>query len=48
MRRLEKQMYRAEQFAAYFLGQGLKPNSLNNYQVVVRKADQALAGSTKN
>jgi hypothetical protein len=44
IRRLEEQMYRAEQFAAYFIGQGLKPNSLNNYQVVLRKADQAIGG----
>jgi hypothetical protein len=37
-------MYRPEQFAAYFLGQGFKPSSLNNYQVVLRKVDLAIGG----
>lgn len=37
-------MYRAAQFAAFFLGQGNKPSSLNNYQVVLRKADLVIGG----
>jgi Endonuclease NucS len=37
-------MYRADRFAAYFLGLGNKPSSLNNYQVVLKKADLAIGG----
>jgi hypothetical protein len=39
-----EKMYRADQFAAYFLGQGNKPNSLNSYQVVLRRVDLTIGG----
>jgi hypothetical protein len=41
---LEDNVYRPGQFAAYFLGQGFKPSSLSNYQVVLRKVDLAIGG----
>src|SRR5438067_1456231 len=37
-------MYRSEQFAAFFLGQGNKPSSLNNYRTVLKRVDQAIGG----
>ena len=37
-------MFRADPFAAYFLGQGNKPTSLNNYKTVLKRVDIAIGG----
>ena len=37
-------MFRAEEFATYFLAQGHKPTSLQNYKTVLRRIDSAIGG----
>jgi RecB family endonuclease NucS len=37
-------MYNSEQFAVFFLEQGNKPSSLNNYKTVLKRVDLAIGG----
>lgn len=37
-------MFREEQFASFFLGQGNRPSSLNNYKTVLRRVDTVIGG----